>query len=191
MNDLCISYDIPRTKKYIIENHLDKTFISNLEEILRVFAKSNWGIGYISGMSFITKMILELTKNNTIKTYIILKNIFEFQDIKDINIKNKYEIIFKEKLPLLYEHFKKNNVDDFHYFTYTWLKCLFTFNFDKKLGENFFKIFILKNDFNVYFYIILAIYKCYEQKLLSVNHNLKIIQIFNNDNLNKLDINII
>ena len=69
MNDLCISYDIPRTKKYIIENHLDKTFISNLEEILRVFAKSNWGIGYISGMSFITKMILELTKNNTIKTY--------------------------------------------------------------------------------------------------------------------------
>ena len=50
-------------------------------------------------MSFITKMILELTKNNTIKTYIILKNIFEFQDIKDLynnkleNIKNKYEII--------------------------------------------------------------------------------------------------
>ena len=166
MNDLCISYDIPRTKKYIIENHLDKTFISNLEEILRVFAKSNWGIGYISGMSFITKMILELTKNNTIKTYIILKNIFEFQDIKDINIKNKYEIIFKEKLPLLYEHFKKNNVDDFHYFAYTWLKCLFTFNFDKKLGENIFKIFILKNDFNVYFYTILAIYKCYEQKLI-------------------------
>ena len=117
-------------------------------------------------MSFITKMILELTKNNTIKTYIILKNIFEFQDIKDINIKNKYEIIFKEKLPLLYEHFKKNNVDDFHYFTYTWLKCLFTFNFDKKLGENIFKIFILKNDFNVYFYTILAIYKCYEQKLI-------------------------
>ena len=142
-------------------------------------------------MSFITKMILELTKNNTIKTYIILKNIFEFQDIKDINIKNKYEIIFKEKLPLLYEHFKKNNVDDFHYFAYAWLKCLFTFNFDKKLGENFFKIFILKNDFNVYFYIILAIYKCYEQKLLSVNNNLKIILIFNNDNLNKLDINII
>ena len=75
-------------------------------------------------MSFITKMILELTKNNTIKTYIILKNIFEFQDIKDLynnkleNIKNKYEIIFKEKLPLLYEHFKKNNVDDFHYFAY-------------------------------------------------------------------------
>ena len=142
-------------------------------------------------MSFITKMILELTKNNTIKTYIILKNIFEFQDIKDINIKNKYEIIFKEKLPLLYEHFKKNNVDDFHYFAYTWLKCLFTFNFDEKLGENIFKIFILKNDFNVYFYTILAIYKCYEQKLLSINNNLKIIQIFNNDNLNKLDINII
>ena len=140
-------------------------------------------------MSFITKMILELTKNNTIKTYIILKNIFEFQDIKDINIKNKYEIIFKEKLPLLYEHFKKNNVDDFHYFAYTWLKCLFTFNFDEKLGENIFKIFILKNDFNVYFYTILAIYKCYEQKLLSVNNNLKIILIFNNDNLNKLDIN--
>ena len=134
-------------------------------------------------------MILELTKNNTIKTYIILKNIFEFQDIKDINIKNKYEIIFKEKLPLLYEHFKKNNVDDFHYFAYTWLKCLFTFNFDEKLGENIFKIFILKNDFNVYFYTILAIYKCYEQKLLSVNNNLKIILIFNNDNLNKLDIN--
>ena len=78
-------------------------------------------------------------------------------------------------LPLLYEHFKKNNVDDFHYFTYTWLKCLFTFNFDEKLGENIFKIFILKNDFNVYFYIILAIYKCYEQKLLSINNNLNII----------------
>ena len=61
MNDLCISYDIPRTitKKYIIENHLDKTFISILEEILRVFIKSNGGIGYISGMSFITKMILQ------------------------------------------------------------------------------------------------------------------------------------
>ena len=41
-----------------------------------------------------------------------------------------------------------------------------------KRGDAFYKPmleiieFLQKNDFNVYFYTILAIYKCYEQKLI-------------------------
>ena len=106
----CISVDIPRTISE--EDRLkNPQFCSNLEEVLKVFVSSNGGLGYISGMSFITKMILKLTDNNKIKTYIILKNIFENQNIKDIynnnpkNILDKYYLLFKEKMPKLFQNF--------------------------------------------------------------------------------------
>ena len=114
----CISVDIPRTISE--EDRLkNPQFHSNLEEILKVFSCSNGGLGYISGMSFITKMILKLTDNNKIKTYIILKNIFENQDVKGFynhnykNILDKYKLIFKEKMPLLFQHFEKNSIRTF------------------------------------------------------------------------------
>ena len=169
-----ISLDVPRT---ISEEERLKNpqFYSNLVEVLKVFSFSNDGLGYLSGMSFITKMILKLTDNNKIKTYIILKNIFENQYIKDIynnnieNIYNKYTLLFKEKIPLLFHHFEKNNIQP--YFMASWLKSLFTYDFEENIAAYIFKCFIIKNNFDIYIYAILSIFKIYENELLSKNEN--------------------
>ena len=114
-NFKCISLDLPRTvsKEDRLKN---PQFYSNLEEVLKVFSSSNGKLGYKSGMSFITKMILKLTDNNKIKTYIILKNIFENQNIKDLynnnpkKIFDKYYSLFKEKMQTLFQHFENNKI---------------------------------------------------------------------------------
>ena len=123
-------------------------------------------------MSFITKMILKLADNNKIKTYIILKNIFENQNIKDLynnnhkNIFDKYYLLFKEKIPILFQHFEKNKIQS-EFFIISWLTSLFTFEFDENIAEYIFKIFIYKNDFDIYIYSILSILMIYENELLN------------------------
>ena len=170
-NFKCISLDIPRTISE--EDRLKNPQLSsNLEEVLKVFSSSNDGLGYISGMSFITKMILKLTDNNKIKTYIILKNIFEDQNIKGFynnnykNVFEKYKLLFKEKMPLLFQHFEKNKIQS-ELFIIAWLKSLFSFEFDENIAEYIFKVFIYKNDFDIYIYAILSIFMIYENELLS------------------------
>ena len=170
-NFKCISLDIPRTISK--EDRLKNLQLSsNLEEVLKVFSSSNDGLGYISGMSFITKMILKLTDNNKIKTYIILKNIFENQNIKGFynnnykNVFEKYKLLFKEKMPLLFQHFEKNKIQS-ELFIIIWLKSLFSFEFDENIAEYIFKVFIYKNDFDIYIYAILSIFMIYENELLS------------------------
>jgi len=170
-NFKCISLDIPRTisKEDRLKN---PQLSSNLEEVLKVFSSSNDGLGYISGMSFITKMIIKLTDNNKIKTYIILKNIFENQNIKGFynnnykNVFEKYKLLFKEKMPLLFQHFEKNKIQS-ELFIIIWLKSLFSFEFDENIAEYIFKVFIYKNDFDIYIYAILSIFMIYENELLS------------------------
>ena len=171
----CISVDIPRTISE--EDRLkNPQFCSNLEEVLKVFSSSNGGLGYISGMLFITKMILKLTDNNKIKTYIILKNIFENQNIKGFynnnykNVLDKYKLIFKEKMPSLFHHFEKNGIQS-ELFILNWLKSLFTFRFEESIAEYIFKFFIYKNDFDIYIYSILSIFMIYENELLSKNED--------------------
>ena len=167
----CISLDLPRTisKEDRLKN---PQFHSNLEEVLKVFSSSNGKLGYKSGMSFITKMILKLTDNNKIKTYIILKNIFENQNIKDIynnnpkNILDKYYLLFKEKMPKLFQHFEKNKIQS-ELFIISWLQSLFTFEFEENIAEYIFKIFMYKNDFDIYIYSILCILMIYENELLN------------------------
>ena len=170
----CISVDIPRTISE--EDRLkNPQFCSNLEEVLKVFVSSNGGLGYISGMSFITKMILKLTDNNKIKAYIILKNIFENQNIKGFynnnykNVLDRYKLLFKEKMPSLFKHFEKNKIDS-EQFILKWLMTLFSFDFEENIPEYIFKIFIYKNDFDVYIYAILSIFMIYENELLSKNN---------------------
>ena len=167
----CISLDLPRTisKEDRLKN---PQFYSNLEEVLKVFSSSNGNLGYKSGMSFIAKMILKLTDNNKIKTYIILKNIFENQNIKDIynnnpkNILDKYYSLFKEKMPTLFQHFENNKIQS-QLFIISWLTSLFTFEFDENIAEYIFKIFMYKNDFDIYIYSILSILMIYENELLN------------------------
>ena len=167
----CIHIDIPRTISEEDRNKNPK-FCSNLEEVLKVFSSSNDGLGYIPGMSFITKIILKLTDNNKIKTYIILKNIFENQDIKDLynhnfkNVSDKYKLLFKEKMPLLFQHFEKNGIQP-EMSIFKWLIPLFSFDFDEDFALYIFKIFIYKNDFNAYIYAILSIFMIYENEILS------------------------
>ena len=169
----CISLDVPRTLPEEFRKQNPK-FTSNLEEVLKVFSFSNGGLGYISGMSFIVKMLLKLTNNNKIKTYIVLRNIFENENIKDLyndnymNIYNKFKILFKEKLPSLFQHFENNKIDLLN-FVYSKFKTLFTFTFDENIAEYIFKIFIYKNDFNINLDSLLVILKIYEMELLNIN----------------------
>ena len=169
----CISLDVPRTLSEEFRKQ-NPEFTSNLEEVLKVFSFSNGGLGYISGMSSIIKMLLKLTNNNKIKTYIVLRNIFENENIKDLyndnymNIYNKFKILFKEKLPSLFQHFENNKIDLLN-FVISKIKTLFTFNFDENIAEYIFKIFIYKNDFNVYINSLIVILKIYEKELLNKN----------------------
>ncbi len=95
-----------------------------LEEVLKIFVISNGDLGYKSGMSFIGKMILKITNNNKVKTFIILRNIFENKYLKDLYLNNIEYIkhycdnIFNNKIPLLFQYFKDNNLDLFDNFAF-------------------------------------------------------------------------
>ena len=96
-NFKCISLDVPRT---ISEEDRVKNpqFCSNLEEILKVFCSSNGGLGYISGMSFIVKMILKLLHKNkilkmfviNIKYYLRKKCLYYFTILKKMKLSQKF-----------------------------------------------------------------------------------------------------
>jgi hypothetical protein len=168
-----INIEVKRTltEEFINSNQI---FASNLEEILKVFVISN-NQKYFSGMSFIANMVLKLANNDKIKAFIVLKNIFEDKNIKDIyenntdNIVGKFKIKFKEKMPLLFQHFEKNNIQP--YSILTWFKSLFAYDFEESIAEYIFKSFIIKNNFDIYIYAVLSVFKIYENELLNKNNN--------------------
>ena len=168
-----INIEVKRTltEEFINSNQI---FASNLEEILKVFVISNDNQKYVSGMSFIANMILKLANNDKIKAFIVLKNIFEDKNIKDIyenntdNIVGKFKIKFKEKMPLLFQHFEKNHVDLI--FVIYWLMTLLYYNFDENIGEHVFKIYIKNREFDIYFNAIIAILMILEKDLLNKNY---------------------
>ena len=184
-------------KRTLSDEFINKNpeFVVNLEEILKIFTISN-SLGYISGMSFIAKTILKLTNNNKIKAFIILRNIFEDNNLKilynndDQKIKDmyhKFELKLKEKIPILYNHFKKYNIEHTMYII-SWLKPLFSFGFDDKIGEYIFKKYIIQKDFNVYYDAALSVLKCFENELLSAKNYEGIYPILFSIR-NKVDIN--
>ena len=150
------------------------TFASSLEEVLKTFIISTDRQEYKSGMSFIGKMVLNSVNNNKFNAFVILKNIFEDKNIKEIydnnlqNIENKFKIICKEKRPILYQYFEKNKID-LIFLTY-WLMTLLSFNFDEKISEYVFKIFLKKKDFDVYIKAVLSILIVLENEILSKNN---------------------
>ena len=158
-----------------------------LEEVLKIFVISNGDLGYKSGMSFIGKMILKITNNNKVKTFIILRNIFENKYLKDLYLNNIEYIkhycdnIFNNKIPLLFQYFKDNNLDLFYNFAFAWILSLFSM-FKNDIGEYIFKLFIEKGDFNIYFYSVITILKMFEKDLLKKN-NIEILQFLNNQNI--------
>ena len=175
----CISVDVPRTTK-------DTKISGNLEEILKVFSIANGGLGYQPGMSFIVKALLDLTNNDKIKTYIIMRNIFENQDLHDIyenkyqNMINKLELKFKEKMPSLFQHFKNNNFSLI--VSLGLLKSLFCFQFDENIAKELLKIFIAKNDFDLYLNAFLTILKINEEELLNKKNEEILVSINNYKN---------
>ena len=176
------------TKEFIEQN---PTFATNLEEVLKIFVLSNGSMGYKSGMSFIGKMILKLTNNNKVKTFIILRNIFENKYIKDMYM-NNFDYIketidknFKEKMPLLYNHFEKYKINLFLIYGCNWVMTLFSI-LKCDVGEYIFKLFIDRGeDFNIYFDSIFAILKIFENELL----NKKDIEIYSIQIDENIDIN--
>ena len=158
-----------------------------LEEVLKIFVISNGDLGYKSGMSFIGKMILKITNNNKVKTFIILRNIFENKYLKDLYLNNIEYIkhycdnIFNNKIPKLFQYFKDNNLDLFYDFAFVWILSLFS-TFKNDIGEYIFKLFIEKGDFNIYFYSVITILKMFEKDLLKKN-NIEIYQFLYHQNI--------
>ena len=179
----CISADVPRTTE-------DKNISGNLEEILKVFSITNGGLGYKSGMSFIVKGLLELTNNNKIKTYIIMRNIFENKDLHNLydgqfqNVINKLELKFKEEMPSLFQHFKNNNISIL--FSLKLLNSLFFYEFDENSAKELLKIFIVKNNFDLYLNAVLFLLKINEEDLLNKKKEEIFISVIN---YKMLDIN--
>ena len=145
----------------------------DLEEVLKVFVLSNGNLGYYSGMSFIAKIIMNITNNNKVKTFIILRNIFENQILKNIylnkdinNIINNFKIKFKENIPKLYEHFEKNNIQP-NLYIITWIQSLFCFTFDSNIAEYILKLFITSFNFDILIDAILSILMTLENDLLN------------------------
>ena len=181
-----IPLEIKRTvnEEYIKTN---PDFASNLEQLLKVFIISDSNLTYLSGMSFIAKMILNFANNDIFKAYIILKNIFEEKYLKEIydnkyeNIINKFNKIFEEKMPLLFKHFIKNKIQ-LNFVPY-WLMTLFCFNFDEKIAKYVFNLYLQKRDFIIYFNSVISILKVLENDLLKKNE-MDIFIILNSTNLN-------
>ena len=179
----CITADVPRTTE-------DKNISGNLEEILKVFSITNGGLGYKSGMSFIVKGLLELTNNNKIKTYIIMRNIFENKDLHNLydgqfqNVINKLELKFKEEMPSLFQHFKNNNISIL--FSLKLLNSLFFYEFDENSAKELLKIFIVKNNFDLYLNAVLFLLKINEEDLLNKKKEEIFISVIN---YKMLDIN--
>ena len=179
----CISADVPRTTE-------DKNISGNLEEILKVFSITNGGLGYKSGMSFIVKGLLELTNINKIKTYIIMRNIFENKDLHNLydgqfqNVINKLELKFKEEMPSLFQHFKNNNISIL--FSLKLLNSLFFYEFDENSAKELLKIFIVKNNFDLYLNAVLFLLKINEEDLLNKKNEEIFISV---NNYKMLDIN--
>ena len=171
LNMINIEVNRTLTPEFINAN---PTFASNLEEVLKTFIISTDRQEYKSGMSFIGKMVLNSVNNNKFNAFVILKNIFEDKNIKEIydnnlqNIENKFKIICKEKRPILYQYFEKNKID-LIFLTY-WLMTLLSFNFDEKISEYVFKIFLKKKDFDVYIKAVLSILIVLENEILSKNN---------------------
>ena len=182
-----ITIDVKRT---LTEEFIGKnpTFYTNLIEVLKTFVISSDNQIYISGMSFIAKMILKLTNNDKIKAFIVLKNLFEDKNIKELyenmteNIYNKFNVQFKEKMNVLFQHFQKNQIEI--HFINCWLKTLFCYNFDDNIGEYVFKLYIKNSDFDVYIKAALAILMNLESELLKKNT----MEIFITLNSNKIKI---
>jgi hypothetical protein len=168
----CLHIDIPRTlNEEFIKNN--PSFASNLEELLKVFIISNNNGNYISGMTYIAKLVLKYSNNNKYNAFILLKNIFEEQFIKEMyednykNILDKFKQKLKEKMPILFQHFEKNKID-LNFGPY-WLKTLLNFNFGDKIAEYVFNIYMKNRDFDIYISAIIAILKGIENDLLKKN----------------------
>ena len=155
------------------EGNQNEILKNDLEEVLKVFVLSNGDLGYYSGMSFIARIIMKITNNNKVKTFIILRNIFENKNLKKIylnkdidNIINNFKIKFKENIPKLYEHFEKNNIQPITIIK-CWITPLFCFYFDNNIGEYVLKLFISSGNFDILIDAVLSVLMTLENNLLN------------------------
>ena len=155
------------------DKNTNENLQNDLEELLKVFVLSNGDLGYYSGMSFIAKVIMNITNNNKVKTFIILRHIFENDILKNIylnndidNIVNLFTKKFKEKIPKLYEHLEKNNIPP-NLYILAWIQSLFCFNFDSNIAEYILKLFIPSRNFDILIDAILSILMTLENDLLN------------------------
>ena len=116
---------------------------------------------------------MNITNNNKVKTFIILRHIFENDILKNIylnndidNIVNLFKKKFKEKIPKLYEHLEKNNIPP-NLYILAWIQSIFCFNFDSNIAEYILKLFIPSRNFDILIDAILSILMTLENDLLN------------------------
>ena len=180
-NNPQIEKDLKRTFMNVSE--MSTKHIQSLRNVLNCISKFN--NEYCQGMNFIVGFLLKLTNFDEIKTFYIIKNIFD--DIKgyfednfpllktNINIFNNY---FKELYPKLYGHFRKNALFN-ELWVGKWLQTLFTLSLPFEELCHVWDILIIKG-FNFIIYICLAIIDSIEEELLKLNDSSDILSFMQN-----------
>ena len=176
-----------------VEKDLKRTFINNSEKsakniqslrnILNCINKFN--NEYCQGMNFVVGFLLKLTDFDEIKTFYIIKNIFDdikgyFEDnfpLLKTNI-NTFDSYFKELYPKLYEHFKKNDLFN-ELWIGKWLQTLFTLSLPFEELCHVWDILLIKG-FDFIIYICLAIIDSIKEDLLKLNDSSDILSYMQN-----------
>ena len=176
-----------------VEKDLKRTFINNSEKsskniqslrnILNCINKFN--NEYCQGMNFVVGFLLKLTGFDEIKTFYIIKNIFDdikgyFEDnfpLLKTNI-NTFDSHFKELYPKLYEHFKKNDLFN-ELWVGKWLQTLFTLSLPFEELCHVWDILLIKG-FDFIIYICLAIIDSIKEDLLKLNDSSDILSYMEN-----------
>ena len=159
----------------------NKESLGAIFNILRVLAYSNNNVNYYQGLNLTCLFLYDFTKNEE-ETFTLINNLHFLTPFGDI-IENKFQLIevfcdTLEKLiylflPRIFSLFNENKIK-LIYFVNPYLITLFT-NVYVSLPENNTKFILyvwdnfLLNGWKSIFEIILAVLKCLEKKLLSLN----------------------
>jgi hypothetical protein len=169
-----IEWDLPRTFPTLAFFHDGGVMHTGLERILLCFALYYPEIGYVQGLSFLVAMLL-LQCMDEYEVFVCLTNIIlapsrgnlhAFYRIEKPSIDGFvacFDYFFKKYLPLLHEHFQRENVESLM-FLMDWHLSLFTKALPIEIAAKIWDVYILEGEVYV-LSVGLGILKMYAAKL--------------------------
>ncbi|EEA05905.1 TBC domain-containing protein [Cryptosporidium muris RN66] len=146
----------------------------SLFSVLRAYSLFNKEVGYCQGMGFIVGVLL-IHMNEEDAFYMLAAIIEKYEMsgffLPGLPLLNKHltelRNIFKEQIPLLYKHFKNENVDESMYAS-QWFITIFAYSFHVDVVARIWDLFFL-DGIKVIFKISIAVLKSLKHKLFNQN----------------------